>query len=61
MDKVIEVKVDCFLRYTAEIPADEISAHVAFDTDCKCKPDWFFDQNSGWHTIKHKTNEQETE
>lgn len=61
MEKIIEIKTDYFLRYTAEIPADEINAHVAFDTGCPCNPDWFFNPDSGWHNIKHKTSEQETD
>lgn len=58
MDKVIEVKVDYFLRYTAEIPADEINSHDTFNTNCICKPESTFDEENCWRTIKHKTNEQ---
>lgn len=52
-EKVIERKVDYFLRYTADIPADEISLHNAFSTGCVCAPDWIFDPENGWHKLTH--------
>ena len=53
MEKVIEQKVDYFLRYSAEIPADEAAQHKTFSRDCPCRPEVFFDEESGWHTIIH--------
>lgn len=57
MEKVIERKADYFLRYTADIPADEINRHDAFSTQCACGPDWVFDPVECWHTITHKNFE----
>lgn len=56
-EKVMERKADYFLRYTVDIPADEINLHKAFSTSCPCSPDWTFDEKEGWHHIVHKNME----
>ena len=58
MEKVMERLVDSFLYYTADVPADEVGAHVVFSTVCDCKPDFSFDAETGWHTIIHKSLEK---
>ena len=54
----MERMTDYFLRYTADIPADEINRHDAFSTRCDCKPEFSFDDKNGWHTIVHKSLEK---
>lgn len=58
MEKVIERFTDYFLRYTADVPADEVELHDSYSRDCKCQPDVSFDQKEGWHTIIHKNIEK---
>ena len=58
MEKVMERKVDYFLRYTADVPADETNQHVVFSTCCKCEPEWSFDEVNCWHTIIHQSLEK---
>lgn len=53
MEDVIEIKVDYFLRYRAEIPADEVESHDVFSTQCVCAPAWIFDPKDGWHNLTH--------
>lgn len=57
MEKVIERKVDYFLRYSADVPADEIKRHQAFSRDCPCLPEVSFDEENGWHKIIHNSLE----
>lgn len=56
-EELIEKFTDYFLRYLAEIPANEINLHQAFSTECPCYPEWTFDQQTGWHNIIHKSFE----
>lgn len=53
-EKVIEKKVDYFLRYSADIPADEAEKHDPFNAICHCQPRVSFDPKNGWHKIIHK-------
>ncbi len=57
MEKVIERKVDFFLRYSADLPAAEVLRHLAFSRYCPCQPEVFFDEESGWHTFIHNSLE----
>ena len=57
MEKIIERFTDYFLRYTADVPADEIKLHAPFSRDCECQPEVSFDEKEGWHTIIHKSLE----
>lgn len=52
MDDVIEIKVDYFLRYRAEVPADEVELHETF-WNCPCEPEVVFDEKDGWRNFKH--------
>lgn len=53
MEEVYERKVDYFLRYIADIPADEIKRHQAFSRTCDCRPSVEFDDLNGWHKLIH--------
>ena len=53
MEQVTEIKVDYFLRYRAEIPADEAEMHEPF-WNCPCEPTVTFDEKEGWRNFVHK-------
>jgi hypothetical protein len=57
MEKVFEIITDYFLRYSADVPADEIKLHAAFSRDCPCQPSVSFDDMNGWHTLVHQSIE----
>jgi hypothetical protein len=53
-EEVFERFTDYMLRYTADVPADEIDQHSAYDACCKCDPDVVFDEKNCWRNITHK-------
>ena len=61
MEKAIERFTDYFMRYTADVPADEVEMHVGFNRLCKCMPEVTFDEKTGWRTFVHKSLHTNTE
>lgn len=57
---MMELFTDYFLRYSVEVPADEVSRHQKFSRDCPCKPSVHFDDSNGWHYFTHQPLEGET-
>lgn len=53
-ENVMERKADYFLRYLADVPADEIEMHKVFSTQCRCAPAWVFEPKNGWHHLTHQ-------
>lgn len=58
MEKVFERFTDYMLRYSANVPADEIYLHEHFSRDCPCAPEVDFDEKNGWHKLTHQLMEK---
>ncbi|HEX8564110.1 MAG TPA: hypothetical protein VF648_00480 [Pyrinomonadaceae bacterium] len=54
MKKEVSNFTDFFLRYSSDVPQNEVDLHQVFSSKCACKPDVTFDEENGWRTFIHQ-------